>query len=154
MMLFLTAVITSRYPPTNNQLRNPSNPQQQPTINNGRVMVQPIQGRQNSLAAGASRPYTSGPCGNNSGKHRTVVCYNCKGERHMSKQCIKPKRKRDEVWLKDKVLLVQAQENEQILHKEELEFFADPGIAEAQTTQYVITNNVSYQADDLDAYDS
>nr|GEW01286.1 integrase, catalytic region, zinc finger, CCHC-type, peptidase aspartic, catalytic [Tanacetum cinerariifolium] len=29
-----------------------------------------------------------------------------------------------------------------------------PGIAEAQTTQYVITNNVAYQADDLDAYDS
>nr|GFA41668.1 hypothetical protein [Tanacetum cinerariifolium] len=29
-----------------------------------------------------------------------------------------------------------------------------PGIAEAQSTQYVITNNVAYQADDLDAYDS
>nr|GEX13568.1 hypothetical protein [Tanacetum cinerariifolium]GEX22948.1 hypothetical protein [Tanacetum cinerariifolium] len=33
-------------------------------------------------------------------------------------------------------------------------FLADPGIAEAQTTQYVITNNAAYQADDLDAYDS
>nr|GEY45791.1 retrovirus-related Pol polyprotein from transposon TNT 1-94 [Tanacetum cinerariifolium] len=29
-----------------------------------------------------------------------------------------------------------------------------PGIAEAQTTQNVITHNVAYQADDLDAYDS
>nr|GFB30785.1 hypothetical protein [Tanacetum cinerariifolium] len=28
------------------------------------------------------------------------------------------------------------------------------GIAEAQTTQYVITNNAAYQANDLDAYDS
>nr|GEV95155.1 retrovirus-related Pol polyprotein from transposon TNT 1-94 [Tanacetum cinerariifolium] len=37
---------------------------------------------------------------------------------------------------------------------EELEFLADPGIAETQSTQYVITNNVAYQADDLDAYDS
>nr|GEZ23919.1 hypothetical protein [Tanacetum cinerariifolium] len=27
-------------------------------------------------------------------------------------------------------------------------------IAEAQSTQYVITNNATYQADDLDAYDS
>nr|GEV94723.1 retrovirus-related Pol polyprotein from transposon 17.6 [Tanacetum cinerariifolium] len=34
------------------------------------------------------------------------------------------------------------------------DFSIDPGIAEAQTTQYVITNNVAYQADDLDAYDS
>nr|GEW31726.1 retrovirus-related Pol polyprotein from transposon TNT 1-94 [Tanacetum cinerariifolium] len=46
MMSFLTAVVTSRYPPTNNHLRNTSNPRQQATINNGRVTVQPIQGRQ------------------------------------------------------------------------------------------------------------
>nr|GEY97893.1 hypothetical protein [Tanacetum cinerariifolium] len=72
MMSFLTTVVTSWYPPTNNQLQNSSNPRQQATINNGR----------------------------------------------------------------------------------ELEFLADPGIAEAQTTQYAITNNVAYQADDLDAYDS
>nr|GEV75494.1 integrase, catalytic region, zinc finger, CCHC-type, peptidase aspartic, catalytic [Tanacetum cinerariifolium] len=83
-----------------------------------------------------------------------VVCYNYKGEGHMSKQCTKPKRKRDEAWFKDKVLLVQAQVNEQTLHEEELEFLADPGITEAQTTQYVITNNAAYQTDDLDVYDS
>nr|GEY51342.1 hypothetical protein [Tanacetum cinerariifolium] len=33
-------------------------------------------------------------------------------------------------------------------------FQKDPGIAETQNIQYVITNNVAYQADDLDAYDS
>nr|GEY82950.1 hypothetical protein [Tanacetum cinerariifolium] len=72
----------------------------------------------------------------------------------MSKQCTKPKRKRDESRFKDKVLLVQAQANGQLLHEEELTFLADPRIAEAQTTQNVITNNIAYQADDLDAYDS
>nr|GFA90281.1 hypothetical protein [Tanacetum cinerariifolium] len=36
----------------------------------------------------------------------------------------------------------------------ELEFLADPGIAETSSTQYAITNNAAYQADDLDAYDS
>nr|GEX52278.1 hypothetical protein [Tanacetum cinerariifolium] len=80
-MSFLTAVVTSWYPPTNNQLINPSNPRQQATINNARVTIQPIQGRQNSLTA-------------------------------------------------------------------------DQGIAETQSTQYFITNNVAYQADDLDVYDS
>nr|GFA18270.1 hypothetical protein [Tanacetum cinerariifolium] len=70
MMSFLTAIVTSRYPPTNNQLRTLSNPRQQATINNGR----------------------------------------------------------------DKVLLVQAQANGQVLHEEELEFLADPGIAETQST--------------------
>nr|GEW37938.1 retrotransposon protein, putative, unclassified [Tanacetum cinerariifolium] len=53
----------------------------------------------------------------------------------------------------DKVLLVQAQANGQILHEEELAFFTDLGIAEGQATQTVITHNVAYQADDLDAYD-
>nr|GEW68762.1 hypothetical protein [Tanacetum cinerariifolium] len=52
MMSFLTAVVTSWYPPTNNQLRNLSNPRQQAIIKNGRVTIQPIQGRQNSLGAG------------------------------------------------------------------------------------------------------
>ncbi|GJR71929.1 hypothetical protein Tco_0084294 [Tanacetum coccineum] len=72
----------------------------------------------------------------------------------MSKQCTKPKRRRDDSWFKDKVLLDQAQANGQILHEEELAFLADPGIAEGQAIQTVITHNVAYQADDLDAYDS
>ncbi|GJZ81327.1 hypothetical protein Tco_0646321 [Tanacetum coccineum] len=72
----------------------------------------------------------------------------------MSKQCTKPKRKWDDSWFKDKVLLVQAQAKGQILHEEELAFLADPGIAEGQATQTVITYNAAYQADDLDAYDS
>ncbi|GJU38603.1 hypothetical protein Tco_1191560 [Tanacetum coccineum] len=45
-------------------------------------------------------------------------------------------------------------ESGQILHEEELTFLADPGIPEGQATQTVITHNDTYQADDLDAYDS
>ncbi|GJV32103.1 hypothetical protein Tco_1392503 [Tanacetum coccineum] len=124
MMSFLTTVVTSRYLTSNNQLRNSSNPRQQATINNGRVIVQPIQGRQTSLASS-----------------------------HMSKQCTKPKRKRDDSWFKEKVLLVQAQAYGQILNEEELALLADPRIPEGQATQTVITHNATYQADDLDAYD-
>nr|GEV74371.1 retrovirus-related Pol polyprotein from transposon TNT 1-94 [Tanacetum cinerariifolium]GEV77585.1 retrovirus-related Pol polyprotein from transposon TNT 1-94 [Tanacetum cinerariifolium] len=112
MMSFLTAIVISRYPPTDNQLRNSSNPRQQATIDNERVTVQLIQGRHTSLAAGTSRTYTSRTSGNNSEKQKTVICYNYKGKGHMSKQCTKPKRKRDESWFKDKMLLVQAQANE------------------------------------------
>ncbi|GJZ95402.1 hypothetical protein Tco_0667736 [Tanacetum coccineum] len=73
---------------------------------------------------------------------------------YVPKQCTKPKRKWDDSWFKDKVLLVQAQASGQILHEEELAFLADPGIPEGQATQTVITHNAAYQADDLDAYDS
>ncbi|GJT75470.1 integrase, catalytic region, zinc finger, CCHC-type containing protein [Tanacetum coccineum] len=76
-------------------------------------------GRQTSLAAGTTRTYTPGASGSNYGKQRTVICYNCKGEGHMPKQCTKPKRKRDDYWLKDNVLLVQAQAR-------------DPGIPQVQ----------------------
>ncbi|GKD96978.1 hypothetical protein Tco_1380875 [Tanacetum coccineum] len=127
MMSFLTAVVTSHYPTTNNQLRNSSNPRKQATINNGRVTLQPIHGRQTSLAAGTIRTYTPGANGSNSGKQRTVICYNC--------------------------YLLSLQLG-QIIHEEELAFLADPGIPEGQATQTVITHNATYQADDLDAYDS
>ncbi|GKF10202.1 hypothetical protein Tco_0048128, partial [Tanacetum coccineum] len=128
MMSFLTTVVTSRYPTTNNYLRNSLNRRQQATINDGRLTLQPIQERQTSFVAGTIWTYTPG--------------------------CTKPKRKRDDSWFKDKVLMVQAQANGQILHEEELAFLANPGITEGQATQTVITHNVAYQANDLDAYDS
>nr|GEY21632.1 reverse transcriptase domain-containing protein [Tanacetum cinerariifolium] len=40
------------------------------------------------------------------------------------------------------------------IQEKELEFLADPGIAETSSIQYAVTNNAAYQADDLDAYDS
>ncbi|GJR50473.1 hypothetical protein Tco_1400994 [Tanacetum coccineum] len=72
----------------------------------------------------------------------------------MARQCRKPKRKRDSTWFRDKVLLVEAQENGKVLKEEELEFLADPGVEEGPVTQSVITHNAAYQSDDLDAYDS
>nr|GFA10426.1 retrovirus-related Pol polyprotein from transposon TNT 1-94 [Tanacetum cinerariifolium] len=98
-------------------------------------------------------PFASGS-GETFGRQRVIVCYNCKGEGHMAKQCTKPKRKRDAKWFKDKVFLVQAQANGQVLQEEELDFLADPETAESSTNQTVITTNAAYQADDLDAYDS
>nr|GEV32571.1 hypothetical protein [Tanacetum cinerariifolium] len=93
MMSFLSAVFTSRYPTTNNQLRNSSNPRQQATINDGRVTLQPVQGRQVLFAT-------------------------------------------------DKVLLVQAQANGQILHEEELAL-ADLGIAEDFENRFVPQTKLS-----------
>ncbi|GJT34961.1 hypothetical protein Tco_0925380 [Tanacetum coccineum] len=54
-------------------------------------------------------------------------------------------RKLDDSWFKDKVLLVQAQANGQILHEEELAFLADPGTAEVA----LMVNLSHYGLDDL-----
>ncbi|GKA54740.1 retrovirus-related pol polyprotein from transposon TNT 1-94 [Tanacetum coccineum] len=104
MMSFLSTIVSSRFPTTNNQLSNSSNPRQQETIHDGR--------------------------------------------------CPKPKRKSDATWFRDKVLLVDAQGSGKVLNEEELEFLADPRVAEGPVTQTVIKNNATYQADDLGAYDS
>nr|GEY60388.1 integrase, catalytic region, zinc finger, CCHC-type, peptidase aspartic, catalytic [Tanacetum cinerariifolium] len=78
-----------------------------------------------------------------------ATIHNGRGEGHMSKQCTKPKRKRDEEWFKDKVLLVQAQANGQVLQEEELEFFLDPGIAETSTKITLVAKLPHYGFDNL-----
>ncbi|GJX46158.1 hypothetical protein Tco_0271348, partial [Tanacetum coccineum] len=78
-----------------------------------------------AVGTSGTRANTSGTRGNYSCQQRVVKCFNCQGEG-----------------------------NGKVLNEKELEFLADPGITEGLVTQLVITHNVAYQADDLDAYDS
>ncbi|GKA94643.1 hypothetical protein Tco_0816681, partial [Tanacetum coccineum] len=52
---FLSAVFSPRYPSTNNQLRSSSNPRSQATVQDGRVTIQQVQGRegQNVIGSGS-----------------------------------------------------------------------------------------------------
>ncbi|GJX86768.1 hypothetical protein Tco_0337542 [Tanacetum coccineum] len=72
------------------------------------------------------------------------------GECHIAKQCTKPKRKRDDTWFNDKVLLVQAQASGQALTEEEIAFLADPGLPDVQNSQSVITYNAAYEVHNQD----
>nr|GEV88139.1 retrovirus-related Pol polyprotein from transposon TNT 1-94 [Tanacetum cinerariifolium] len=89
-------------------------------------------GRQCSFAAGTSgiRANISGIGGNNLGQPRVVKCFNFQREGYMARQYPKPKRKRDATRFRDKVLLVEAQGSGKVLNEEELEFLADPAVAE------------------------
>ncbi|GJW68891.1 hypothetical protein Tco_0123315 [Tanacetum coccineum] len=85
------ALLTQSYktylPQTNNQLRTSSNPRNQATVQDGRVVVQNVQGRQNrgqgNNARGAGAAGYGGAqnrVGNaNPGQARQVKCYNCNG---------------------------------------------------------------------------
>nr|GEU88373.1 hypothetical protein [Tanacetum cinerariifolium] len=115
MMSFLSTVVTCRFPTTNNQLRNSSNPRQQATIHDGKVYVQPVLRRRSSFAA---------------------------GEGHMARQCPKPKRKRDATWFRDKFLLVEAQGYGEVWNEEELEFLAALRVVEAKAV--LMANLSSY----------
>ncbi|GJX20197.1 hypothetical protein Tco_0222874 [Tanacetum coccineum] len=131
-MAFLSVVAASRFSLTNNQLRTSSNPRNQDTIQDGRITMQQVQGRQEQSYA--STGY--------------------KGEGHMARQCTQPKRPRNVAWFKEKAMLAKAQKSGQILDEEKLTFLADPGIPNEQAAQKTIPNTVAFQIEDLDAYDS
>ncbi|GJU17405.1 hypothetical protein Tco_1145371 [Tanacetum coccineum] len=78
-MAFLTAVASLRFPSTNNQLRTSSNPRNQATIQDGRVTVQQVQGREGQSYSGTSyKSNATSSGGNNASGHAKVVkCYNC-----------------------------------------------------------------------------
>nr|GEY92183.1 hypothetical protein [Tanacetum cinerariifolium] len=127
-MAFLTVVASSRYPSTNNQLRTFSNSRNQATIQDDRVTVQQVLGRQRQSYYGTGyKSNASSSGGNNaSGQAMVVKCYNCQCEGHMARQCTQPKRTKNAAWYKEKAMLAEAQKVGKILDEEQLAFHADP----------------------------
>ncbi|GKA91426.1 retrovirus-related pol polyprotein from transposon TNT 1-94 [Tanacetum coccineum] len=58
------------------------------------------------------------------------------------------------VKFKEKAMLAEALEAGQVFDEEQLAFLADPGIPDVQVVQTTIPDNVAFQTEDLDAYDS
>nr|GEY49124.1 hypothetical protein [Tanacetum cinerariifolium] len=75
------------------------------------------------------------------GQARTVKCYNCNSTGHIAQNCAQPKRPQNSEYFKDKVLLMQAQENRVALDAEQLLFLAD--VDEAPTAQTMFMANLS-----------
>ncbi|GKC37953.1 integrase, catalytic region, zinc finger, CCHC-type containing protein [Tanacetum coccineum] len=90
---FLSSVVASRFPLANNQLRTSSNPRNQATIQDGKVTIQQVQGRQGQSFAGTGTKGNATSSGGNNvaSQARVVKCYNCQGEGNMARQCTKPK---------------------------------------------------------------
>nr|GEX59331.1 hypothetical protein [Tanacetum cinerariifolium] len=104
----------------------------QATVQDGRVVVQNVQGRQNrgqgmNPWGGGAAEYggVQNRVGNaNLGQARQVKCYNCNGKGHIARNCTQPKRPQNSEYCKDKMLLMQAQENGVALDAKQLLFLA------------------------------
>ncbi|GJY31529.1 hypothetical protein Tco_0415024 [Tanacetum coccineum] len=158
---FLSTIIASHFPTTNNQLKSSFNPRNQASVQDGRVIVQQVQGRQSQGYVGnglKSNATTSGVnkngVNNAAGQARVVKCYNFPGEWHMARQRTQLKRLRNSSWFKEKLMLVEVQESGQVLDEEQLAFLADPGVAVGQDTKTTMPLNVAFHTDYLDAFDS
>ncbi|GKC05840.1 retrovirus-related pol polyprotein from transposon TNT 1-94 [Tanacetum coccineum] len=104
-LALLTHSYKSHLPQTNNQLRTSSNARNKATIQDGKVVVQDIRGQNRGGII-------------NHGQAKPIKCYNCNGLRHIARECPRPKRLQDSDYFKDKMLLMQAQENGAVLDEE------------------------------------
>ncbi|GJY21519.1 hypothetical protein Tco_0394085 [Tanacetum coccineum] len=140
-MALLAQSFRATLPQTNNQLRTSSNTQNQATIQDGRVVVQNVQGRQNQNQRYVARG--NGAAGN--GGHIIELGM--------------PMQNSD--YFKDKMLVMQAQENGAVLDEEELLFLAgeqgntfDADVDNQPVQDLALNKDNIFQADECDAFDS
>ncbi|GJU34416.1 retrovirus-related pol polyprotein from transposon TNT 1-94 [Tanacetum coccineum] len=146
-----------------------SNPRNQATVQDGRVVVQNVQGRQNRGQGNNARGVGMAGYGGalnrvrnaNPGQARQVKCYNCNGIGHIARNYTQPKRPQNSEYFKDKMLLMQAQENGVALDEEQLLFLAggqdnvdDEDVDEQLLQDLALNVDNVFQADDCDAFDS
>ncbi|GJT48358.1 retrovirus-related pol polyprotein from transposon TNT 1-94 [Tanacetum coccineum] len=143
-----------QFPPTNNQLRSSSNSRTHATVHDGQIVTETVQRRApgNVGNTGSRGNQSYGNVTTATGKK--VICYNCRGEGHVARQCKEPKRAKDSQYFKDKMLLMEAKEKGVTLDAEAEAFLANVECTAPYDQPLAMATTNIFEVNHEDAYDS
>nr|GFC81647.1 hypothetical protein [Tanacetum cinerariifolium] len=110
---------------SSNDAMTSSNLRSHATVHDEKIVTETIQRKAlgNVGNTGTRGTQSYGKVTDNKGK--LVICYNCHGEGHVSRQYKEKKRLKDSQYFKDKMLLMEAKEKRAVLDAEAEAFLAD-----------------------------
>nr|GEU43492.1 hypothetical protein [Tanacetum cinerariifolium] len=143
-----------QFPPTNNQLLTSSNLRSHATMHKGKIVTETVQRKAPGNVSNTCTKRNQGYGKKTYRNGKKVICYNCRGEGHVARECKEPKRAKDTQYYKDKMMLSDAKDRGVILDAEAEAFLADVECTEPYDESLAFTTTIAFQVSHQDAYDS